>query len=77
MEHFCNEFTTIFYLIDAANSGKSMMHVLSEDTDVFVLQVCWVYWEMDCKVQMERWDMTILGHSVCCRTACTPSAIAT
>ena len=53
-EHFGNEFTTIFYLIDAANSGKIMIHVLTEDTDVFVLLVCWVYQEeMECKVQME------------------------
>ena len=35
MEHFGNEFTTIFY-------------------------VCWVYREeTECKVQMERWDMTL------------------
>ena len=35
MEHFGNEFTTIFYIIDAANSGKSMVSAFSEDTDVF------------------------------------------
>ena len=39
MEHFVKEFTTIFYLTDAANSGKSMSCVLSEDTDVLVLLV--------------------------------------
>ena len=39
MEHFGNEFTVIFYLIDAANSGKSMICVFSEYTDVFVLLV--------------------------------------
>ena len=32
MEHFGNEFTTMFYLIDVANSGTSMICVLSEDT---------------------------------------------
>ena len=78
MEHFGNEFTTIFYLIDAANSGKSMIHVLGEVTDMFVLTVCCVYWEeTECKVQMERWDMTMLGHTVCSSMAYMPSAIAT
>ena len=71
MEHCDNEFTMIFYLIDAANSGKGTIRVLREDTDVFVLLVCWVYREeMECKVQMERWDMTMLGHSVCRSIAC-------
>ena len=32
-----NEFTKIFYLSDAANSGKCMIRVVSEDTDLFVL----------------------------------------
>ena len=78
MEHFGNEFTTFFYLIDVANCGKSMSHVLSEDTDMFGLLVWWVYWEeVECKVQNERWDMTMLGHSVCRSMACTPSEIAT
>ena len=34
MELFDIEFITIFYLIDAANSGKSMIRVLSEDNDM-------------------------------------------
>ena len=72
MGDFSNEFTTISYLIDAANSGKSMIRVLSENTDVFVLLVRWVYGEeMECKVQMEQWDMTVLGHSVCSSMAYT------
>ena len=37
MEHFGNEFITIFYLIDAANSAKTLICVLSEDTNMFVL----------------------------------------
>ena len=54
MEHFGNEFTTIFYLIDVANPGKNLIRVLSKVKDVFVLLVCSVYWEeMECKVQME------------------------
>ena len=55
MKHFGNEVTTIFYRIDEANSGQIMISVLTEDTDVFVLLVCWVYREdMECKMQMER-----------------------
>ena len=48
MKHFGNEVTTIFYRIDEANSGKIMISVLTEDTDVFVLLVCWV-----CREEME------------------------
>ena len=45
MEHFGKEFTLIFYLIDAVHSGKCMIHVLSEDTAVFILLIWWVYRE--------------------------------
>ena len=73
-----NESTTIFYLSDAANSGKSLIRVLSEDKDVFVLLVCWLSREvMECKVHMEQWNMTMPCHSVCSRMACTLTAIAT
>ena len=34
MEHFGNEITTIFYLTDAANSGKILIRVLNEDRRV-------------------------------------------
>ena len=34
MEHLGNGSTTIFYFTDAANSGKSMIHVLSENRRV-------------------------------------------
>ena len=30
-------------IIDAATPGKSMTRLFSDDTDVFVLLVCWVY----------------------------------
>ena len=50
-----NGFTTIIYPTDVANSDESTTRVRSEDTDVFVLLVFWVYpEEMECKVQMER-----------------------
>ncbi len=43
--------------------------VLSDDTDVFVLLVYWVYQadlELLCKVQMERWDGTVLNINATC-----------
>ena len=61
MEHFGDEvdITTIF--IDAANHRTRVIHVLSDDTDTFVLLVYWLYWEeMECKVQMDWWDGTVL-----------------
>ena len=78
MKHCGNEFTTIFYLIDAANSVQRMTRVLSEVTDVLVLLVCWVYQEdMECNVHMKRWDKTMLDHGVCSSIAYMHSAIAT
>ena len=63
MEHFGNELTTAVYLIDAANSGKIILCVLSEDTDVFVLLVWWVHLgEMECKMQIARWDIHALSN---------------
>ena len=50
MEHFGNDFTTIFHLTDAAKSGKNMIHVLRENTYRFFLLVCWVYREdIECR----------------------------
>ena len=64
MEYTGNEFTTTIYLIEATNSGKTMIRLLSEDTCVFVLLVRWVYQEeMECKMQKERRDMPMQGKS--------------
>ena len=61
MGHYANESTTIFYLNDAAKSGKSLIRVFSEETGLFVLLVCWLSREMmECKVHMERWNITML-----------------
>ena len=35
--------TMVSYVIQAASHGKSVIHVLSDDTDVFVLLVYWVH----------------------------------
>ena len=40
----------------------AVIRVLSDDTDVFVLLVYWVRRkELESKVQMERWDGTVLN----------------
>ena len=61
------DITMISYVIEAANSGKTVIRVLSDDTDVFVLLVYWVCRkELECKVQMERWDGTVLNINATC-----------
>ena len=54
----------VSYVLEAAKNGKRVIRMLSDDTDVFVLLVYWVYKadvELQCKVQMERWDGTVLN----------------
>ena len=41
-------------MLEAAKSGQNVICILSDDTDVFVLLAYWV--DLQCKVQMERWD---------------------
>ena len=62
-------FTMVSYVIKAAKNGKTVIRVLSDDTDVFVLLVFWVYLadlELLCKVQMERWDRTVPNINATC-----------
>ena len=57
MEHFGDEanIIMIFYVNDATISCTNVIHILSDDSYVFVLLVYRVYWEeMACKVQMDR-----------------------
>ena len=66
-DHDEADITMISYVLEAANSGKRIIRVLSDDTDVFVLLVYWVYRaELECKVQMERWDGTVLDINATC-----------
>jgi hypothetical protein len=54
----------VSYVLQAANHGKD---VLSDDTDVFVLLICCVYKaSLQCKVQMEQWDGTVLDINATC-----------
>ena len=39
----------ISYVLQAANHGKSVIRVLSDDTDVFVLLVYWVHRSARCR----------------------------
>ena len=54
-DHDEADITMISYVIEAAKCGKDVIRVLSDDTDVFVLLVYWLYREeMASKVHMER-----------------------
>ena len=49
------DITMISYLLMAAKSGTEVVRALSDDTDVFVLLVYWVYrHQIQATVQMER-----------------------
>ena len=57
------------YIPGAANFSKNVIHVLSDDTDVLVLLIYWVGLfreKLKCKVQMERWDGTVLDNNATC-----------
>ena len=59
--------TIISCVLAAANDGKNAIRVLSDDTDVFFLLVYWTYRaKLDCKVQMEHWDGTVLDINATC-----------
>ena len=61
------DFTMVSYVLLAASCGQSVIRVLSDDTDVFVPLVDWGYRaKLQCKVQMERWDSTVLNINATC-----------
>jgi len=59
----------IAYLLQAADLGKTVIRILSDDTDIFVLLVYWV-WKMQlhctCSVQMERWNGVVIDINATC-----------
>ena len=57
----------IYFLLEAAKSGQSMIRILSDDTDVIVLLGYWMNRaDLRCKLQMERWDGSVLDtHAMC------------
>ena len=65
--HDETDVTIASYVLAAAKNGKKVIRVLSDDTDIFVLLVYWVYQaELQCKVQMERWDGAVLDINATC-----------
>lgn len=59
--------TMVSYVLEAAKKGHRVVRVLSDDTDVFVLLVYWTFKaELNCKVQLQRWDGTLLDINATC-----------
>ena len=67
--HDEDDITIISYMRQAADDGRHVVRVLSDDTDIFVLLV---YWTWRCElhdrlaVQMEKWDGVILDVNATC-----------
>jgi len=63
------DITMISYLLQAAESGMVVIRILSDDTDVFVLLMYWV-WAMQlhnvCSIQMERWNGAVIDINASC-----------
>ena len=54
-------------VLEAVKSGQSAILILSDGTGVFVLLVYWVNQaDLQCKVQMERWDGSVLDNCAAC-----------
>ncbi len=61
------DITMISYVLEAAYDGKGVIRMLSDDTDMFVLLVYWLYQEeLQCKVHMEWWDAKVLDINATC-----------
>ena len=57
----------IAYLRQAAESGKSVIRILTDDTDVFALLVYWVWiMQLHSAVQMERWNWMVIDINATC-----------
>ena len=55
--------------MQAASEGKKVIKVKSDDTDVFVLLVYWVFKKkIKAKEQMEKWNGTMLNINETCKT---------
>ena len=66
-EHEEADVTMIAYILQAAESGKSVIRILTDDTDVFVLLVYWVWKiQLHSAVQMERWNGVVIDINAKC-----------
>ena len=63
----CTLVKNLTHLLQAAGSGKSVIRILTDDTDVFHLLVHWV-WKMQLHsaVQMERWNGVVIDINATC-----------
>ena len=63
------------YMLQAVECGKDIIRIHSDDTDVFVLMVYWV-WKMqfNCSVQMDHWNGVVLNINATC-TALGPKCL--
>lgn len=63
------DITIISYLFQAADDGCSVVRILSDDSDVFILLVYWT-WRYGLlgttSVQMEKWDRVVLDINATC-----------
>ncbi len=56
------DITIISYLLEAVANGKQTVRVISDDTDVFVLLIFWVWsTQLTAHVQLHRWRGAILN----------------
>lgn len=59
--------TIVSYVIQGASDGHKVIRVLSDDTDIFVLLVYWVYKaSIMATVQMENWQGMVLSINATC-----------
>ena len=59
------DITIISYMLRAAAAGASVIRILCDDSDVFILAVYWMWKkQVKCHVQFEKWDHTVLDVNV-------------
>ena len=59
--------TMIAYMLQAAEFGKDVIRILSDDTDVCVILVYWVCkMQLHCSVQMESWNGVVVDINTTC-----------
>ena len=70
-EEDCNYFNDeavkmVFVVLDAAKPGQSVICILGDDTEVFVLVYCVDLSNLQCKVQIVCWDISVVDTNVTC-----------
>ena len=63
------DITIISHLFHAADAGRQVVRILSDDSDIFVLLVYWMLRydpQIGFSVQMEKWDGVVLDINATC-----------